>query len=746
MADKYYCNATTVPWQTLDALGCYCSSSSGTTLGFFSNGPTTAYNGLGATIWYYSGGWLQVKTSGGVAITLTTGSAARTTATISATPSVSLLGQNLYFCATTTAPVSTDNVFYTSSYGYGTIPVTSLSCVNLTATVSVGSSTSTYSVSGNLVSNTAINGTVTMSGSSATLSLLGSNVSLSVIITGNVTQAANSNIGSLIVSTGGTYSNSTYNILPVNSTATTKGINVSGGTFNLNSSINLFNSGTYQFNVSSGTLNLNSYTLSIDNFTVTGSPTINAGTSTIRLSAQFTGAGKTFYNLLMDMEQSASSGTGLGPIIVDSCTFNNISNTGISPTSNNVISLGTNGATITASSFNISGSPVSDLQIYDQISTTTPLPTYNVVKAGGGSVKMIAVEIGGMHASGGSFIAYNSPYLILDPTYYGTTTGVSNGGTLTTKTVIFRAAGAVYSGTYTIPTDFFALQQIEAIGAGGGSVAGSGSMVSGGLGGAYTASYAVQGLASGVVLSWQAGSSNNPSASALNSWLVNNSSGVAPTSNLSGVLAFGGSDNTTSNVFQVSGCIGNLAYAGGPGGSPYAGLSCGGGGSAGSPAGAGAAGGPGATYGGSGGGGAGIISGIYNQGNAGSYSGVGGSSGYGTAGGGAYSGVGVSGSGGGGSYSTYGGGGNGGGYSSANPTYYMWMDNSGGPNNGLKITPGGGGGGGNPNFNGGSGGFYGGAGGGSGVASPNYGGFGALIFTYYVTPAFNGHTTFFMAF
>lgn len=195
-------------------------------------------------------------------------------------------------------------------------------------------------------------------------------------------------------------------------------------------------------------------------------------------------------------------------------------------------------------------------------------------------------------------------------------------------------------------------------------------------------------------------------------WVSN--TGSAPTATTEGVLAMGGTTNTsqTGGAGGISGsCIGNSANSGGTGGNGAATTNDGGGGGggAGGPNGAGANGGTGGTTGVSGGGGG------ANGGSAGANANTapGGNNRLGSGGGTFPGGSGSNGGGGGGTNATTT-------PAGVGSTDAIWTDNSGGANDGQAAGPGGGGGGGvgagvtNANATGGLGGLYGGGAGGSG--------------------------------
>ena len=168
---------------------------------------------------------------------------------------------------------------------------------------------------------------------------------------------------------------------------------------------------------------------------------------------------------------------------------------------------------------------------------------------------------------------------------------------LTTKVVFFQSSG---NFQINMPSNFYSLTSIEAIGGGGTGAATA--RAGGGGGGAYAKSTSVTGLSPNSI-AWI-----NVGAIATDTWF-NNVSNAAPTLTSQGVLAKGGA-TSSSSVGGAGGaaasCVGDVTFSGGTGGSsPVSNLNGGGGGSAG-PGGAGGNGGAGYSVsapGGSGGGG-----------------------------------------------------------------------------------------------------------------------------------------------
>lgn len=170
-----------------------------------------------------------------------------------------------------------------------------------------------------------------------------------------------------------------------------------------------------------------------------------------------------------------------------------------------------------------------------------------------------------------------------------------------TKTVFITTTE---SGTFTVPSDFYSLVSIEAIGAGAGVNSGG---TGGSGGGAYAKSTSVTGLIAGGTAYYYVppGTTN---AAGGDTWF-NAVSNLAPTLSSQGVLAKGGSINasTLGGIGgQASSCIGDIKFSGGNGGAGSAGVggTNGGGGAAAGPLGAGGTGGASVSNGGGGGGGA----------------------------------------------------------------------------------------------------------------------------------------------
>jgi len=407
MASKYFCTALSGSYCSLDPVVATCTTQSGTTVNFTSGGPSPSYNG--STVWYYigtfgsGGAWNQVKTSGAIVITLTSGFVPGTTCTLSGTPSVSLNGKTLYFCLATTSPTSSDDLYFTVNASPLTVPIiisSVFTCNNMTisfngsfyAITFVGGLPVIIQVTATITGNLVITGSgtprtkFTLSGTSKTINqtgFTGTANGISISTTGSISQVSNVVVANIAIAAG-TYTNSSYNLTVTPSlyyTPSYYGISVIGGTFNLNSNLDMTpDSNQYGFNVSSGIVNLNSYTLKVNVFKVTGG-TINAGTSTIVLQGTFTGFGKTYNNLVMDLSVGV-------PMIVDSNTFNVISNT--TPTVGlDTISPGQGGSIITATTFNFNGTLDVPLQIYDYFY----LSSITLTKASGGIVLMKYVSL-----------------------------------------------------------------------------------------------------------------------------------------------------------------------------------------------------------------------------------------------------------------------------------------------------------------------------------------------------------------
>ena len=415
MASKYFIpNLSSVTWTSLEPAVALVTSQSTNQIVFSGGGgPGTAYNGLGATLYYYIGSTgYQVFDSGGAPVTVTIGYASGTVAGLSGTPSISLVGRTVYCCAGTSSPASTDDIFVTPNCGPSTLSsldVGTRTCRNLTInrlSNLYGNSTSRNTV--NITGALSLSGGCTLSfianlsGSASTIdmtSFTGNASGLSVESTGGTSQLSNVSFGQALVSSG-TYTNNGYNItlLSPSWTMSYYGFTVNGGTFNLSSNLTVSDSIGNGFRVLSGTLNLNSYTLSLPVFYAQGTPTINPGTSTIQFTNTFTGAGRTYNNLVFDLSTTDV------PVVQDNCTFNTVSNT--TPTAGkNTISPGIADSVLTATTFNFNGTPTVPLVMYDYYYATG----FWLTKTGGGRVTMNYINFDGVTCSpANTFYAINS--------------------------------------------------------------------------------------------------------------------------------------------------------------------------------------------------------------------------------------------------------------------------------------------------------------------------------------------------
>ena len=264
--------------------------------------------------------------------------------------------------------------------------------------------------------------------------------------------------------------------------------------------------------------------------------------------------------------------------------------------------------------------------------------------------------------------------------------GKSNAPVTTVKTIVYGNTGPV-PFAWTIPSDFYSLVSIEAIGSGGGVAATASS--GGGGGGAYAKITSFPALTAGLFVNHQVNTANGSS-----SWfsIVNS---TAPTSTSEGVLAANGSTSTTTTGGAggtTAASIGTVKYAGGAGGAGALGKNTGGGG--------GGAAGPG----GDGGNGSNSTGTTHGAGGSGAGSTSPGVNASGTTGGTAPT-----------------GGGNGGNSGSAGSAGSIWTNTS----DSTTAGPGGGGGG-----NRQAGGARGGGRGGGGSSGSTLGAQGAIIFTY----------------
>lgn len=122
------------------------------------------------------------------------------------------------------------------------------------------------------------------------------------------------------------------------------------------------------------------------------------------------------------------------------------------------------------------------------------------------------------------------------------------------KTVFITA-----SGTFTVPSDFYSLASIEAIGGGAGGRTSS-TLGRGGGGGAYAKITSLSGIAASSTLYVEIGTGGSAGVSGTDTWL-NKSSSSAPGSTSDGLLAKGGGVDGVGG--SAGSCVGTVTYSGG---------------------------------------------------------------------------------------------------------------------------------------------------------------------------------------